>query len=207
MTLALTLLVMATVAQPAATFAPSVTVTRDEASGRVRQLSALRVPVAEPSLAGLVRAFFEPYRAELGLDPAELVEVRREAWTGGTSVVLQRVIDGHEVVDGVVRVTLGRDGAVEAYTAGDVAPVTRATAALAAIEAATAAGKVLTGLGQPAASDLVYLGGRLSWRLRYAPSPARSSASAGGLAATYAPIVFVDAVSGEVLALRNGLVR
>jgi hypothetical protein len=180
-------------------------VTRDAAGGHVRQLASVQIPLADVTLGGVIAGFFAPLRADLGVDPAELVEVKRESWADGTSVTLQRVIDGREVIDGVFRVTLGRDGAVRSYAAGDVAPVTRPTTPLIDVaEAVVAAQKVLPGLAEPGASDLAYLGGKLAWRLRFAPAPARQG---GALSLTYAPVVFVDAANGEVLALRNGLVR
>jgi hypothetical protein len=219
MSLAVSIVVTLVLAQGAPAFAPDAQVTRDPASGLVRQASAARIPVASSTLQGLVAGFFAPLRAELGVDPVELVETRREAWNGGTSIELQRVVDGHEVVDGVLRVTLGADGLLQSYAAGDVAPVTRPTSPLIDVaEAVVAAQKVLAGLGDPGSSDLVYLGGKLAWRLRYSPAPAFAQATsdepagqprrpARGLSVSYAPVVFVDAASGELLALRNGLVR
>ena len=219
MSLAVALLVSLTLAQPTlvppaagapvagsdAAFPADARVSRDAASGLVRQVSGLHVAVADPTLAGLAKAFFVPFRAQLGVDPAELVEVKREAWNGGTSVVLQRMVDGHEVIDGVVRVTLGRDGAVQACTSGDLSPVKRPTTPLIDVaEAVTAARQVLTTLGEPGSSDLVYLGGKLAWRLRFPPYVARPASPSGP---AYAPIAFVDAATGELLALRNGLVR
>jgi hypothetical protein len=187
------------------TLGASARVTRDAAGGHVRQLAAVHVPLPSVTLGGLVAGFFTPLRADLGVDPAELVEVKRESWNDGTSVTLQRVIDGREVVDGVFRVTLGRDGAVKAYAAGDVVSVTRPTTPLIDMaEAVVAAQQVLRGLAEPGASDLAYLGGKLAWRLHFPPAPARQG---GPVSLSYAPIVFVDASTGEVLALRNGLVR
>jgi|GEM_PF-3434165 len=205
MPFAIPLVLTVLLAQAAPILPTDARVTRDAATGHVRQLSSVEIPLAAPDLKGLITGFFAPLRAELGFDPAELVEESRTSWSGGTSVELRRVIDGREVVDGTVRVTLGTDGSVRAYVAGDVAPVTRtASPVLDEARARVAAREVLGGLSGEGRGDLVYLGGKLAWRLRFPPAPSQTPGRSPHL---YAPVVFVDAVSGEVLALRNGLVR
>ena len=50
-------------------------------------------------------------------------------------------------------------------------------------------------------------GGKLAWRLRFAPDMSARRGARGPAAAPMAPIVFVDAGSGDVLGLVNGLIR
>lgn len=194
-----------------ARFGVNAQVTRDATDAYVRSLVMARVALPGATRDDLVAGFFVPFQSDLGVNPAELIEDRREKAGRRMVVTLRRVVEGVEVVGGVFRVTLAADGALEAYAAGDRMPLEARPAQVLDVEQARAAARAsLSALVGQGAADQVWYQGKLAWRLRFAPdlSARRAGhAKAGITSAPMAPIVFVDAGSGEVLGFVNGLIR
>jgi len=199
MTLLVTLLVAnlsLAVGPDAAAFGPQVRLSRDASGAHVVRLTRLEVPLADDSLASLRQAFLAPHRELLGVDPAELVEVKRERAGALTVVTLRREKAGVPAVDSGFRLTIS-GGALRGYSASDsFLPLVVPQRPIDAQAARAAALQALPGLVGGSEPRPVFRQGRYCLEVRFTPN--RQG---------YAPVVWVDGQTGEVQGLASGLVR
>ena len=208
MTPILTLLTLLLSGPAPSPFGEGSRVVLDPDSRAVRRAAAMALPVRGDRLDALIADFFAPHRERLGLDPAELTVLERRGTGDLMVVVLGRRVDGIEVADSRLTLSIRRGERLVRYRAeGPLGPLVRPPEALTREEAILAARQVLPELPRAAAGELVFFRARCAWRLRFAPALPATSDAAPRPAAAYAPVIYVDAVSGAVISMSNGMVR
>jgi hypothetical protein len=191
-----------------APFGEGARVAVDPDSRAVRAAAAMTIPVRGVSLDALITDFFTPHRQRLGVDPAELTVLERRGSGDLTVVVLGRRIDGIEVADSRLTLSIRRGERLVRYEAeGPLGALARPQEVLARDDATRAAREVLPDLPPVATGELVFFRGRAAWRLRFALALPATSDVAPRPVAPYAPIVYVDAATGAVMSMSNGMIR